>query len=211
MPKVSNCRIQINGQYQQFDIYYNKGEKFYVKNFPEEVLKIGKDEADKVAPTYGFATEQLLIENLKKIVDQYHTKIKSQRHVILVQMNVTRDCFMNKTGHGSWSGLQKWVSEDVKISTIPNGDYGFSFSFEHLLEVEENGKKYYIVKEDGEIGYDRHVRGNEILIDFTEDRYSELCKLAEATHKLIAKIGEVITNKDKLSHLLDNGTKLLKQ
>ncbi len=201
MPKVSKISIEIKGQKQVFDIFFNSKEHFHIKNFPEEIIRVTSVVID------GQSTLDMLIKVIKEAVDKYHQISKTQRKVIVYRMMLSSAMYMNRDGNhmgsNSYMGYQQWVPDSVrggdgKIKSTPfrSMEYTIGLEYRIYMETQLARKQYFQINNEGTLNHETHedsLRG-WFIIDWTEERENSLENITKGMTSLAQKMGEILLN-----------------
>lgn len=176
MPKIREVEFKIDGKFIKYAMYYNSGEGFHLKNFPDSVVEVANIEYKKYCNT-----EAQLMDYYTNVVRNYHENSSKFTKVILYTLALPTGKRMNKVGHGSYQGVNPMVPEKIgnKIMDIRVGDYGSDFDEEFgfiigyrvVFRLDKNGVKHHRVKEDGTPGREAsQIKRAEIEIEWSPER-----------------------------------------
>jgi hypothetical protein len=207
MPKVSNHTFKIDGEFIKFDIHYTKTDQFHIKDFPKKVLVCSSG----VYAT-GKSTEDALISGLQAAVNTYHELTSKSKRVILIKFNCSHECYMNKTGEGSYQGYQQWFPKELrnKISDGRFNGSGFSISHQNMLQVTHGGIEYWDVDKNWSPRYKSRINDDTgILMDWTQDREDFFIEMGKSCEEMVKNLLLFLADKERMQLMIDNKLKLL--
>lgn len=196
MPKIGTEQFKIDGAYIFAQMYYSRKDGFYIKDFPEEVIIIGRDDHHR---TRGHDSEDSLRSTFREIIKNYHERTKSQRKVILYELSATAASRMNRKSLGYYSGTRDGIPKNFKIDSI-NGCMdasGFTVGFRVCLEVTQGETKYFDYEEDGSLKkFSSRKQPTEHLIDWSEEREAFFKSVAVGLDDLFLKVVKFLGRPD---------------
>lgn len=207
MPKIGQFRFTLDNPVM-LEIWYKKGDGFYLKGLPEEFVTI-------TSFSNHFATEGQLEEGVRDAIILYRELKTVERLSILYKCSATTELISQKIGNGHYSGTAKGVSEKIGNMQQKSG-YGFAIEFKKV-KIIDDGKKPVYYKIDIETGEMAKYSNNMETwkkewqeIPFTEERLQFFIGIAEAMKKMIVQLsGFFGQDQEHAALFIDNKQKLL--
>lgn len=198
MPAIGKRTIVLEDNTKvEFNIFYSTKKKFYIKEIPEKYKNISKISSWS---NEGHVTEDALRMTFRKAIYEYAERTKSQRKVLIIDFQVGRE-----------TPVYLHHQHEKKYDKIPsNGkDWGLALQYKIKMEVSsEIEKKYYEIKENGELGYGWGLSKGDIVVPWTEEREKFFIKFKDELNWIADQFGRFITSKH-LDALLDEGGTVL--
>lgn len=200
MPKVSSIRFEIQGKSIDFAIHYKKSEKFFIKDFPDEVLVIAEDFKRQGKK---FETENELITYYSTLIVKFHEIISRTRKVIAYHLSAP-DAFKDLTG------LTKEIIDKIGYVGRDKNTFGFTIEYDILFEQTDNGKSFFNVNEDNTIGSKANFATHlSTIIDYTPERELFFINLNKRMQDIFLKVITIMADAQQFTALIDSGVKLL--
>jgi hypothetical protein len=200
MPKVSKIKFEIEGKSSEFDIHYNKEDKFFIKNFPLDIR-------NKV-PSSGinesrFETERELIEFYTNLIKEYHKIISKTKKIIAYYISAPKN-FQNFTE------VSKKIKEMLGYAGDDKNTFGFTVTYQICLQQTGNGNIFYDINEDGTVGKTVHVPTHmSIIVDYTPEREAFLKNMEQKMKDMFLRMIDLMMDEEKFISLVDSNIKLL--
>ncbi len=223
MPKVSTLQLSINGEQKMFPVHYSKNEKFTLKDFPADILKVaGVTDNEELCERRRnlFPTEADLKSWYDEVLQLLHEKQKTTRKVIVYSINATQALFANyileEDGYARLDVKPGFTQE--LINQTFNSDFGeacqgiwkLGINFRIMFEQNFDGLKYFHCNPDGTIGNQNTVNGiKDIVIDYTPEREVFFQQVRQAMSDMLLKILQTMINPAKLVEFIDANQKLI--
>lgn len=204
MPKVSSVFFKIKGESKEYAIHYLKQDKFYIKDFPDDVFRlVNSVTSDFTRSGEKFETEQELTDYYEKFIERYHNIISQTRKVIAYHISAPSmfrelpevNQVKQKLGYAGGQG------ENV---------FGFTIDYGVFLQQEGNGTSFFTINTDGSAGSFAHFEFKKsIIIDHTPEREVFLENMKQRMREMFLKVISVMMDEDKFTTMIDSGMKLL--
>ena len=210
MPKVGkmSLRWDRNDHAIDYNIWYSQKLNFEIRELPHDFLALTD------LKTWGYEKESDLRENVLVCFHKYIILKKTERKVILYNLSATTKIRMNRVGDGHYQGTRSGI-DDKLFMDLPthNNNSGFSIGYMIAMEVDEGGKEYHKINDDGSVSSftERLTRDEKkCVIAYTPEREQFFKDIEESVYQLVCKVSEFFSNQEKLLGFIDSGLKLIK-
>lgn len=146
MPKVGKVWLQTGQRSKEFEIYYSRSDGFYLKDFPkdwESLVNSVDSETENFKRRYSqnHSTEKQLIDDATHIMRRYYEITATTKRVIFVNQGYGSAIRLEKTGFGSYYGINPRVGKVDGFNL--DLDYAVGFSW-FVAEVTEGTHSKYV-------------------------------------------------------------------
>lgn len=204
MPKVSSVTLTIKGELKEYAIHYLKQDKFYIKDFPEDVFRlVNSVTCDLTRAGKQFETEQELTDYYEEFVKRYHEIISQTRKVIAYHISAP-------LAFRSLPEVAREVSDKLGYAGQGNNIFGFTINYGVFLQRIGNGTTFFTIQPDGSTGGIAHFEFKQsIIIDYTPEREAFLENMKERMKEMFLKVLSFMMDEKKFMELIDSNVKLL--
>lgn len=222
MPKISKVTLSFHGKSQEFEMYYNREDGFYLKDFPKSWTDTvnATDTRNKSSyKTSGHATEATLLKDAKIIIERYLDITAVTKKIIIIIPAYGKRIQMQRTKLGHYS------SPNSNVGNIKDGseslDIDWAVGFEWKVCVMTSGAKrmsYEVILDAEYNEVEREVYPEElnaynnsiVILDWTPERHEFFLDMERRMEKLAKGLNEFFGNEKKMLAIIDSGgTKLL--
>lgn len=204
MPKVSSIRFNIKGESRELAIHYLKDQKFYIKDFPDEVNRIvWQATSDFTRAGNKFETEQELIDYYEAFLERYHKIISETKKVIAYHIAAPNKFKELKE-------VTKEVKDKLGYGGSGENQFGFTIDYGVFLMRTGDGTGFFDINEDGTAGRNANFPFNHCtIIDYTPEREAFLEGMKERMRGMFLKVISFMMDEKKFIQVMDSNTKLL--
>lgn len=218
MPKVGKMQIQAGEHREEFELYYNRSQGFYLKGFNEQwsTTVQSADGMDK-GMLKAYQTEADLEREATRVMRRYYEITATTKRAILVRqgygaaVRMRRKRIGHYVGHNPNVGAVNYHSHNIDL------EWAVGFEWEVVILSKGVRTTYFrIVLDDAYEEIERETYGNDlikdsgILIDWTPARHEFFLNLERGMEKMAKAMAEFFHDSDRMTTLIDHkGYKLL--
>lgn len=212
MPKITTKTFIIAGQSRQFGIWYTESDKFFVKDFDENVG--GRFHSAKFGGGGNCPTEEDLYEKIKSAIKAYEEKIAESKKVIIIKLDAAKEHlgdYENEDRSRMASNyVPGWLSAIYESGDL--GTMGFYIRFEvKMFRKVGNRHEFFDVQEGGRLVNCESISNLEMyqIIDWSQEKEDALKKLQTMFDSLLHKFVTAMSSPELFIEAINNQKLLL--
>ena len=190
MPKVGKIEVIFNKNSGKkvYDLWYSQTDNFHLKGLPSDFIELTGFQPD------CWQTEASLRDNLRLSVEKYQKLLSTERKVIIFRVCASTELTMNKVREGNYSGYKHGISRKISSFGFGSPDYAVGIEYRLYKEIDNGGKKYYPLLENGGTGLERIITSDQSIIEWTEERELFFKGVYASMQSLVLKLAQFFTD-----------------